>query len=62
MTRNNNTITVSILPQKYFVEQIVGDAYPINVMLPPGASPADYEPTAKQVQDLNVLAPAVVGH
>lgn len=50
---DKNTITVSILPQKYFVEQIVGDAYPVNVMLPPGASPADYEPTAKQVQELN---------
>lgn len=49
----NNTITVSILPQKYFVEQIAGDAFPINVMLPPGASPADYEPTTKQVQELN---------
>lgn len=48
-----NTITVSILPQKYIVEQIAGDAFPINVMLPPGASPADYEPTVKQIQDLN---------
>ena len=48
-----NTITVSILPQKYIVEQIAGDAYPINVMLPPGTSPNAYEPTPKQVQELN---------
>ena len=47
------TITVSILPQKYMVEQIAGELYPINVMLPPGASPDDYEPTPKQIQELN---------
>jgi zinc transport system substrate-binding protein len=47
------TITVSILPQKYFVEQIAGTQFPINVMLPPGSNPEDYEPTAKQLQDLN---------
>lgn len=46
-------ITVSIPPQKYFVEQIVGDAFPVNVMLPPGASPADYEPSTRQLQELN---------
>lgn len=49
----NDTITVSILPQKYFVEQIVGDAFPVNVMLPPGVSPDTYEPSAKQLQDLS---------
>jgi zinc transport system substrate-binding protein len=52
-TANNESITVSILPQKYFVEQIIGNAIPINVMLPPGASPADYEPTPKQIKDLS---------
>ena len=28
-------ITVSILPEKYFVEKIAGDHYKINVMIPP---------------------------
>lgn len=51
--KDKHLITVSIPPQKYFIEQIVGDQFPVNVMLAPGASPADYEPTAKQVQDLN---------
>lgn len=51
--QNENIITVSILPQKYFVEQIAGDLFSVNVMLPPGASPQDYEPTVKQVQELN---------
>lgn len=46
------TITVSILPQKYFIEQIVGDQFTINVMIPPGASPVTYEPSPKQMKDL----------
>ncbi len=46
------SITVSILPQKYFVEKIVGSYFNINVMIPPGASPVTYEPTPKQMKDL----------
>lgn len=46
------SITVSILPQKYFVEKIVGNYFNINVMIPPGASPVTYEPTPKQMKDL----------
>jgi len=46
------TVTVSILPQQYFVEQIAGDYFAINVMIPPGASPVTYEPTPKQMQEL----------
>ncbi|MBU8891212.1 MAG: zinc ABC transporter substrate-binding protein [Bacteroidales bacterium] len=47
------TITVSILPQKYFVEKIAGDHFNINVMIPPGASPVTYEPTPKQMKELS---------
>jgi len=46
-------ITVSIPPQKFFVEQIAGDYFRVNILLPPGASPADFEPTPRQVQDLS---------
>ncbi len=42
-------ITVSILPQKYFVEKIAGDRYNINVLIPSGASPETYEPTPSQI-------------
>lgn len=35
-------ITVSILPQKTFVEKIAGDDFQVNVLVPPGASPATY--------------------
>jgi zinc transport system substrate-binding protein len=46
-------ISVSILPQKYFVEAITGDKYRINVMVPPGGTPENYEPTARQMQSLS---------
>jgi len=38
-------VIVSILPQKYFVERISGDKFEVKVMIPPGASPATYEPS-----------------
>lgn len=46
-------ITVSILPQKYFVQRIVRDKYRINVMIPPGHSPATYEPTPREMKALS---------
>ena len=46
-------ISVSILPQKYFVEELAGDEFEVNVLIPPGASPASYDPTPKQLRDLN---------
>ncbi len=46
-------ISVSIIPQKFFVHQIAGDTLNVNVMIPPGGSPATYEPTPKQMQSLS---------
>jgi zinc transport system substrate-binding protein len=46
-------ITVSIVPQKYFVERIGGEYVDVNVMVLPGASPATYEPRPEQFQDLS---------
>jgi len=48
----NKTITVSILPQKYFVQRIVEDKFDINVMVGPGQNPATYEPLPAQMSDL----------
>ena len=42
-------VFVSILPQKYFVEQIGGEKVDVNVMVLPGESPAVYEPAPKQM-------------
>lgn len=36
------TVTVSILPQKTFVEKIAGDDVDVQVLVPPGASPESY--------------------
>lgn len=47
------TITVSILPQKYLIQQIAGDKFKINVLVPQGSGPETYEPTAMQMQNLS---------
>lgn len=51
--KSSHEISVTILPQKYFVEQIAGDFLNVNVMIPPGASPATYEPTSSQLANLS---------
>jgi len=50
-----DVIAVSILPQKYFVNQIAGQDFDIHVMIPPGASPATFDPSPK---DLTRIADA----
>jgi zinc transport system substrate-binding protein len=46
------TVTVSIVPQKYFVEKIAKEKIAVNVMVQPGFSPATYEPKTSQMRDL----------
>jgi zinc transport system substrate-binding protein len=46
-------VFVSIVPQKYFVQQIGKDLVDAQVMVRPGASPAAYEPKPKQMADLS---------
>ncbi len=46
-------VFVSILPQKYFVEKIGGDLVEVSVMVPPGVSPATYEPKPRQMVALS---------
>lgn len=46
-------IFVSILPQRYFIEQIAPDEFEIDVMVQPGSSPATYEPTPRQMARLS---------
>lgn len=45
-------VTVSIVPQKYFVQKITGALVDVSVMVLPGASPAIYEPKPQQMVDL----------
>ncbi len=42
-------VFVSIVPQKYFVQQICRELADVQVMVPPGASPATYEPKPRQM-------------
>lgn len=52
MSAQNPTVFVSILPQKFFVQQISMDALDIEVMVKPGASPHTYEPKPSQMRKL----------
>ncbi len=45
-------VFVSIVPQKYFVQQIGKDLVEVQAMVQPGASPATYEPKPIQMADL----------
>ena len=46
-------VTVSVLPEKYFVERIGGDYVNVNVMVGPGDSPHTYEPKSEQMTALS---------
>lgn len=50
---SSKTVFVSILPQKYFVEYIGGDAVQVEVMIPPNHSPATYAPLPTQMRALS---------
>lgn len=45
-------VTVSILPQKFFVEKMGGNWVDVTVMVLPGANPATYEPKPQQMVQL----------
>ncbi|QEZ89681.1 metal ABC transporter solute-binding protein, Zn/Mn family [Aliarcobacter cibarius] len=49
---SNQEVTVTILPQKYFVEKIVKDKFSVNVMVPPGSSPHNFEPKPSAMKAL----------
>jgi zinc transport system substrate-binding protein len=51
-TDNADVVTVSILPQRTFVEKIAGDDFKINVLIPPGSSPAAYTLLPSQLKDI----------
>jgi zinc transport system substrate-binding protein len=45
-------ITVSIAPYKYFIEEIAGNDFVVNIMVPAGADPHTYEPFPEQISRL----------
>ncbi|MEM8778912.1 MAG: zinc ABC transporter substrate-binding protein [Cyanobacteria bacterium P01_G01_bin.49] len=46
-------ITVSVIPQEYFVKKIGGDRVNVNVMVQSGSEPHTYEPKPQQLQALS---------
>lgn len=46
-------ITVSVMPQKYFAEKIVGNKMEISCMIPAGSNPEAYDPSPSQLVNLN---------
>ena len=46
-------VFVSIVPQKYFLQQIGKDLVDVQIMVQPGSSPATYEPKPKQMATLS---------
>jgi len=50
---NKPTVTVSIAPQKFFIEQLMDTLLEVNVMIPSGANHATYSPTPSQLVKLS---------
>jgi len=46
-------VMVSIPPQEYFVERIAGGRVEVDAALPPGASPATYEPGPAEMRQVS---------
>ncbi len=52
-TPKGDVVFVSIKPQQFMIEQVAGDVFAVETLLPPGANPAVYEPSPGQLQDLS---------
>lgn len=47
------TVAVSIVPQETFVKAVSGNLVNVITMIPPGNSPANYQPTPKQMTEFS---------
>jgi len=50
--QQENIITVTIEPQRYFVEQLAESLFRVETMVPTGTSPETYDPTPVQMANL----------
>lgn len=48
-----NILSVTIEPQRYFLEQIVGDKFKVISLVPSGANPESFDPTPSQMMALD---------
>jgi zinc transport system substrate-binding protein len=51
-TDETGIITVSIAPFRYFVEELAGNDFQVNIMVPAGSNPHIYEPYPEQISNL----------
>lgn len=42
-------VSVSLLPEKYFVERMLGDLAEVHVVVPKGSNPETYDPTPRDI-------------
>lgn len=52
-SRDAKTVYVTIAPLKQIVESITGDDFEVGILVPAGASPETYEPTPRQMKELD---------
>ena len=52
-TQDSSLVFVTIEPLKYFANEIGGDKFKVETMVPKGGNPETYEPTAKQMMRLS---------
>lgn len=45
----NQILSVTIEPQRYFLEQLVGDKFTVKTLIPAGANPETFDPTPSQL-------------
>lgn len=46
-------VAVSIVPQETFVKAVAGDLVDVVLLIPPGNSPANYQPSPKEMEEFN---------
>lgn len=51
--KSGKIVFASILPLQYFTDQITGDLYTSEVMVPPGVGPETYNPTPRQMSEMS---------
>ncbi|MCC8089291.1 MAG: zinc ABC transporter substrate-binding protein [Rikenellaceae bacterium] len=50
----HDIITVSIQPLKFFIEEIAGEDFEINIIVPPGIESETFEPLPSQARELSL--------
>ena len=52
-TPSQRTVSVTILPQKFIAEQIAGERFAVNCVVPANSNPEAYDPTSLQLMEVD---------